>query len=203
MFYVSAHDKRNNQQGFTIVEFMIATTIFSLVLLVFTFSIVHISKIYQRSINTSRTQAVARNIVDNISQSLRYSGGPVTTGTAGSTMARCMGVTKQFLYITGVVRKTKDNSIMSTRQINDPDCTAIDIQTTLVGEQLIPINMRLANLDIHQIGNSSLWSVSVKVVYGDDDVLDNKNLPSASCKPGAGSEFCAISEIATTVQRRL
>lgn len=206
---MATHETKNlfvSRRGFTIVEFMIATTVFGIVLMIVTFSIMHISKIYQRSINTSRTQAVARNIIENISQSLQYSDG-MTVGSTPPTEAICFGGTKQFLFIRGARRVSEGTSVMTTKNITDTNCAAFNIALSSnpsdVGQQLVPINMRVSYLEVLLIPGSSLYQISVKVVYGDDDVLNNPSSPAASCKPGAGSEFCAISELATTVQARL
>jgi hypothetical protein len=46
------------------------------------------------------------------------------------------------------------------------------------------------------------FKVTVKVVYGDDDLLDNVNNPT-SCKGSVvGGQWCAISELSSVVYSR-
>lgn len=187
--------------GFTIVEFMIATVIFSVVLLLVSFSIMHISRMYQKSMNASRTQAAARNVVDTVAQAVQYSASPVETpnDVAGATKTFCVS-SKQFMYVVGV-RRVAGSSVMTSRKVPDTGCLPINISSSdtasVVGEQLIPRGMRLAKLTITPAG--SLYTITARVVYGEDDLIT----PTNTCKTGAGSEFCATSEISTTVQRRL
>jgi hypothetical protein len=53
---------------------MISTVVFSLVLLAATAALVQISRMYYRGITSAKTQEVARNVMDEISQSIQFSG---------------------------------------------------------------------------------------------------------------------------------
>jgi hypothetical protein len=52
-------------------------------------------------------------------------------------------------------------------------------------------------------GTTGLYSIDVRVVYGDDDLLINPTATNATCKVGSGSQFCAVSELSTVVQQRI
>lgn len=71
--------KRNNQKqrGFTIIELMIATTIFSLVLMICLAAIMTITRMYYQGTLQARTQNRTREIVDEIADELRYQPGDV------------------------------------------------------------------------------------------------------------------------------
>jgi prepilin-type N-terminal cleavage/methylation domain-containing protein len=64
--------KQKGQKGFTIIELMISTVIFSLVLLGASAGIIQIGKKYSKGITYARTQEVARSTVDEIAQSLQF-----------------------------------------------------------------------------------------------------------------------------------
>jgi hypothetical protein len=73
--------------------------------------------------------------------------------------------------------------------------------------ELLGPHMRLGALDITSAG--SLYTVHVRVIYGDDDLLTptvsgstdwNSELCSGTT---AGSQFCAVSDLTTTVKQRL
>jgi len=51
--------------------------------------------------------------------------------------------------------------------------------------------------------NPKIYKISVKVVFGDDDLLNNPNAESATCKSEQGSQFCAVSDITTVVTKRV
>jgi prepilin-type N-terminal cleavage/methylation domain-containing protein len=80
--------------GFTIVELMIATVIFSLIMVLCLTGMVQVSRAYYKGITHSRTQEAARLLMDEISQTIKLSGSnisfqnPVSTGpqiTEGKT----------------------------------------------------------------------------------------------------------------------
>jgi prepilin-type N-terminal cleavage/methylation domain-containing protein len=70
--YSMDKSEAKSQKGFTIIELMISTVIFSLVLLGASSGIVQIGKKYSKGITYSRTQEVARSTVDEIAQSLQF-----------------------------------------------------------------------------------------------------------------------------------
>lgn len=65
---------RTKQHGFTILELLIATTVFSTILLLATSGIIHIGKVYYRGIINAKTQETARSIVDEVSKSIQMGG---------------------------------------------------------------------------------------------------------------------------------
>jgi prepilin-type N-terminal cleavage/methylation domain-containing protein len=69
-------NKRHN--GFTLVELMVSTVIFSLVLMAVTVALVQISRLYYRGVTQARTQEISRNVSDEISQSIQFSAQSVT-----------------------------------------------------------------------------------------------------------------------------
>jgi prepilin-type N-terminal cleavage/methylation domain-containing protein len=69
------------EKGFTIVELMIATIIFSLVLLSAMAALVQIGKLYYKGISNARTQELTRNVIAEISQGIQFSRQPVREPT--------------------------------------------------------------------------------------------------------------------------
>lgn len=62
----------HNAQGFTLVELMIATALFSSILLLITFGLLSIGQNYYKGKNSARTQDVARRVIDEISQAIQF-----------------------------------------------------------------------------------------------------------------------------------
>lgn len=221
------HQRLHSQHGFTIVEFMIATTVFSVVLLVITAAVLFLSRSYQDSLYASSTQAAASNLVDTVAQSVKFSSTPITSTThASGTRSYCIG-TKQYLYVLG---KQLDGNNMSTRTRNaviarqNSNCTLESIITSQPSgspQELLGRSMRLSKLSITSSPTSpAVYTVSARVVYGDDDLLcspsvsgscDSTTTMSAvdlarsdiMCRSNSGAEYCAVSELSTTVYRRL
>src|SRR6266702_6725818 len=96
--------KHKAQAGFTVIELLIATAIFSLVLLLITVGIMQITRVYYKGITETNTQNTARAIVDDIAQAIQF-GGPAniqkTVGTTpGTSYAFCIG-NQLYSYILG------------------------------------------------------------------------------------------------------
>jgi len=72
--------KRTNtiQKGFTLIELMVSTLVFTLVLMAVTVALIQISRLYYRGVTQSRTQETIRNVSDEISQSIQFSAQNVT-----------------------------------------------------------------------------------------------------------------------------
>src|SRR5688572_1794031 len=92
------------ERGFTILELLVATIVFSVVLLLVTAGIMQITRVYYKGVTETNTQNTARTIVDTISQAIQFSGGDVTVtnpaAVPGTDYAFCVG-NEQFSYRLG------------------------------------------------------------------------------------------------------
>jgi len=219
----------DTKSGFTIIELMIATTIFSLVLMICLAGILQITKMYYRSVTQNNTRETARSITDEIGEAIRFSSqairlgpavlGPQINDVSGNTPDTgyfCIG-DKRYTY--AIDRQVKTEPTENTKQKKhalwvdtEGGCTgALDLdddKPSDVGRDLIPVNMRLYELSItNSPTNSDMYEISVGVAYGDDDLLFPR--PKASpteltCEGAfAGSEFCAVTNFRVTVEKRL
>jgi prepilin-type N-terminal cleavage/methylation domain-containing protein len=199
-------------RGFTIVELMMATLIFSVILLMVTLGVLQVNRVYYRGVTEASTQAVARSIIDTISQSIQFNGGtiaPLPTTTplvAGSTYYVCVN-NQQFVYragyqlVSGSPGSGQTNKALIQRPIAG-SCVAPPVGYT--GRELLNPNMRISNLQISQVGTSNLYKVQVHVVYGDAAVLNNPTSMTPTCKGiRAGNQFCSVSDLSTIVEKRI
>lgn len=216
------------QNGFTIIELMIATVTFSLVLIMCTAGIVQIGRLYYKGLISQRTQEAARSITDEISQSIQLNGGKITPTVAGGKIF-CIG-DQRYSYRLGVQVDggTTHAFVLENKTCAVNDNTADDIvhasyAPTSPYRTFVPSKMRLANLVVRDIGlGNDLYEVKVRIVYGDNDLLcsaavsgsctNNTPLTNAqilanrdlACKSQrTGGQFCAFSELSTTVQKRI
>ncbi len=60
--------KQLKPHGFTIIELLIATTIFSVVLLLAASGLLYIGRLYYKGLTSSATQEAARNIMQELTQ---------------------------------------------------------------------------------------------------------------------------------------
>ncbi|HUC87913.1 MAG TPA: prepilin-type N-terminal cleavage/methylation domain-containing protein [Candidatus Binatia bacterium] len=66
------HLSANNQQGFTIIELMIATAVFAVVLLIATVAVISLTQSYIKGNVQSETQDAASSALTNITQAIQF-----------------------------------------------------------------------------------------------------------------------------------
>lgn len=205
------------QNGFTIVELMIATSVFSVILLIMTYGILQISRTYYKGIGLARTQEVARTISDEIGQAIQFGGDSVVMAAAGDgSQGRCIGG-REFSYlpyrqVARVPVAPQARHAMVVRDNVACGATAQPLANTdATGRELVPDRMRLTALSITRVGTSDLYNVQVGVGYGDNSAFVDRNGDGQingsdapiECRNNRGSQFCATSELNTTVQKRV
>lgn len=201
--------------GFTIVELMIASTVFATVLLVVTFAVLQIGRTYYKGITTTRTQEATRAVVDELSQAIQFGSGEPYVNLSGGVV--CAG-SKRFSFVLNqqVTGGTApgDHALMM-EQVDACDGQVRDMSA---GREMLNTRMRLASFDVQRVVDSEddddevpvigarLYRITVRVVSGDNDLLEDRsgNGILDSCRAErAGGQFCAVSELSTVVQRRL
>lgn len=196
--------------GFTIVELMIATLVFSVILLLATYGILNIGRLYRKSITSSRTQQTARSIIDTVAQNLKFNGGNFVAGTN----VYCLGSNKRLSLRTNVqfVNNTSHGLVIDDTTCSSTSSTQDLTQSTIAGKELLGPRMRLAKFYIcdknmgldsncSSIASSlkdNTYYIFLRVIYGDNDLLSPGN---QNCNTNAGREFCAMSEVSTYVQK--
>lgn len=190
---------KNNKQGFTIVELLIATAVFSVILLICATSIIAIGNNYQKGRISINTQDTSRSVIDNISQAIQYSATVPTmhipvSGDADQRYAFCVGKLRYTYALNTKVTDTNHALIVDNNAFN----ACVPIPSGSTGTELLSKNMRLWNLDIRPVG--PVYFIDMRVTYGDDDLIDTSN---GQCKQITGSQYCASSFLTTAVSRRL
>jgi len=240
--------------GFTIIELMMATMVFATILLLITSGVIHMGKSYYRGLSSSSTQNIAANALNTIAQSIQLGAGSYSTQTDPTSHLQviCIGSQEYIFLPGGVVHKgaassTSNIGIYQRQQsggnCDDPIALANGSFPT-DGQELLADNMRLLRLSISNVTGSgcnpagfsskALCNVTVSVGFGSSDDLfcdagittagqagncasgspsfatgdiahDLLTTPNADirCRTQPGSQFCVVSRLATTVERRL
>ncbi len=178
---------QKHQQGFTIIELMISTVIFSLVLLICLQGIVQVTRAYYKGVTQSRTQEVARNLLDEITQTIQLSGSVITfddpadfgptinvTQVSQGIGIFCAG-NKKYTY--ALDRKVSESTNENLKEIrnamiveeeactNTPELTSPDILDRDVGTNSVPTrsllaeNMRLTEFRVEKTTPGDVDSV--------------------------------------------
>lgn len=208
---------RANTRGFTIVELMIATSVFSLLLLISMAALIFIGRIYYKGTTESRTTNTASSIIDEVSSSVKFSGQDVKVAAGPNTGwdgAYCIGSTKYSYKLNKILEIDRsENSLRAQRVLvksQDPLClgnptgipldppatfTALGSQTPEGNlQELLAEYMRLTRFEV--VGSpEGLTTINISVVYGGDsdnaavdtDIYNYESGQISSCKTGVAS----------------
>jgi len=207
-----------DNKGFTIIELLVATTVFAVVLLAITYGLLQIGRTYYKGITTSKTQQTARNIMDDISRNIQFSSAPpnISAATTSGGVGRvCIGDIR-YTYI--LDRQLVDSSPNSDQSLHvlvkdsSPGCTSnrnLSSAVTGTDQELMDPSMRLSKLSVQSVGSTNnLWKIDITVLSGERDLLQDSSSPADGIMDKCadvrnGTQFCAGATLSTVVQQRL
>lgn len=211
------HVKKLDKKGFTIIELMIATVIFSFILLLTSAGVIAIGQNYYKSLTSTRIQETARSIMEDVSRSMQFSG---TTAIQGDNDAdnngvpdaigvRCFGSDRYTYAIDQEVIGTSNGLYRDTMPSEGciPSTCFNNAAPACAGEELLGDNMRLLVFDV------TPPTIQIKVAYGDDNLLSHydpntgalisTDFANVNCHVVSGRNFCAVAELETSVTSRV
>lgn len=215
----------SQQAGFTILEMLIAISVFSMVLLIISAALIQLGRQFYHGVTKARTQQVARNVNDEIVNAIKYSTSdarrlddPASPGDDPNTEAWCISE-RRYIFAerkrlgidTNFVALRDNNCNAAIPRITDP--------VPAGAVELVDDRMRI-NFSLERRASMDLWNVAIAVYLGEDDqlcsptvgncvtsdVITMDQLEAAKdlvCKFQAGSQFCATAHFETLVDKRL
>jgi len=218
--------KRADGHGFTIVELMIATAVFAVVLMVAQTSFMHIGHLFYKGVSITQTQDVMDHIFQDINgnfQAAASVSGSQDSGVGGYDYY-CVGGTRYTYRIdhevdssaaadhsaTGNFGILKDKLPGSTACATPcPDTGSVTCASGTVKFnnpiEMLSNKMRVEQFNLAQsTTTSNLYNVALVLAYGDDNTL-TYNTPAdkstVACQGDTQNNFCAVSRLNTTVYR--
>lgn len=202
--------KKLNNKAFTIIELLIASLVFTTVLLLCLEGIIRLGKIYVKNVSISRTNQFVRSFTEEISNQLKYGPRePIIVGSIAGEYRICSSNNAYRIVY-------NNNTTGSIFKKNNPSCQSPITGNFFDGaENVGPVGMRILSFSTGAVtGSASLWSISIRVALGDSDLLQDDagrlanntgvELAKVKCKPGiSGNEFCAVLGLTTQVSRRV
>lgn len=221
---MKVRNKKLSSKGFTIVELMIATAVFSVVLLITSAGVIAIGRSYYKSLTSTRVHETGRSVMEDVSRSLQFSKVDSIAnllqnmdGTPATIKVRCFGPDR-YTYVINQQVTGGNHALYRDKRPSGSTCAPGGFTN---GTELLGTNMRLLQFDV---SNSNPFQITIKVAYGDDDLLtiydddrqpvgwsnpptsvsDETVIAGALCRSGiAGSNFCAVAGLETTVTSRV
>jgi prepilin-type N-terminal cleavage/methylation domain-containing protein len=206
------------QDGFTIMELMIATVVLSVILLVASVLLTSIGGLYTKGTTGSQLQNNIRNILQTLSTTIEYSGastqivGPVSHSYPPiNETAICVGDIK-ISYVPDTIPSTVSSYTIWQSQAT-PGCVPDDLRGT-PAQSSANQNIGLSNEAVHYLkvsydATSGLYTVEINAfsAAGIDQLVFDPTTPAT--KPvhcnGAlkASDFCFTTALSTSIGRRL
>jgi prepilin-type N-terminal cleavage/methylation domain-containing protein len=201
---------KKDQKGFTIIELLIATAVFSLVLLVFLISFLRIGQLFYKGVSLSNTQETARTVLQDISDDLQFSNGQAPV--MGSDYF-CIG---NHRYAYHLHQQVKDGdrtdygiareSLTSCKPLTGPNAQPVNLSSYT---ELLDPGMQINNLALAPFNGALHVSIHIVFYGSDNSVLISSDpayagkeweAPDAFCSGNVQStQFCAVADYNSTI----
>lgn len=220
----------NDSSGFTILELIIATAIFSGALLMLMLGFLSISNSYTKGLTVTETQNVSRNVINTISQSLQFGNSSSYQPPPSNNPQSGWFCADNYIFAYTLGEEVGVNSGNALVQVPDTicpssgqSCPTAAPQTGVISAdncakstgavELLGPRMRLAALSITSEPEGT-YQIDVKVVYGDPQYLQGVVVNGATqyydtssgkvtCTGTVSDNFCATSDLQTVVGPRI
>ncbi|MEX0881445.1 MAG: prepilin-type N-terminal cleavage/methylation domain-containing protein [Candidatus Saccharimonadales bacterium] len=220
-------ETKNTSKGnkaFTVIELMVATSVFSILLLLSLAGFLQIGQLFHKGVNITRTSDTAKQVINSIKNDISYDAGTSTIAVQNSTIFVsgvgtvtrsyfCAGQNR-YIYIRGSELDEDNKDVGSpsgwyrfgllkepytSANCSNPNSVPINANTAT---ELLGDKMRLSNLTIQPV-LGSLYTLRVYIAYGDDEVLTSPaNATNARCQSGSNfSRYCFVADFTTTARR--
>lgn len=203
----------SSSRGFTIIELLLATVIFSGVVVVALSGFLTIGRLFYKGVNLSQTQATAQQIVDNVTTDIQAASTLWDVAMAsGNRSYVCVGNSRYIFNLHKVVDVTVHDNTQNFGLLRDklPGGNNACPNPYDGSSAVAPINptemlgnkMRLNSFSVTRTcPTCKLYAINVNLAYGDDSSLDIDPVTNiASCNSNlASSQYCTVTGLSTTV----
>lgn len=208
--------KRRNA-GFTILEVLIATMVFTLVLMICVQVVTRIGQLYFKGVTSAQIQDLTRKLSEEFTGQIQFGSSipfpdSITGGDPSDPLIFCVGDNRYRavfnrslgdIGVDAVLKRVAYTGICNTADEEFEGATELAIK-----------NMRILKLSIvRSLSDPYIWSLDIRLALGESDMFEyavegSTDTPevyeSAICDSGiSGSQFCSTSELSSTILRRV
>jgi prepilin-type N-terminal cleavage/methylation domain-containing protein len=192
------------QQGFTIIELLIATTVFGTLLTIATAGFLGIGNIFYKGVALTQTQNVSSQIINDISSNIQRASTVSTDQyTPGGYHYYCIGGVRY----TFLPQHELDTSVAENYSLGASANYGL-LKDTLASADSCPTPCVSMTLDVIRnvaVPADPIYTVSIVIAYGDDDTFNNVGNPNTIECTGtlSNQRFCAVNRQTTSVYQGL
>ena len=208
--YTSKLRTSQHEQGFTIVELMIALSVMAVVLVISTVVLINLGLLFTKGTNQAKTQNTTRNITNELASQLEIgNANPLVPG--GNVI--CFGSQRYTFQLNHeLTNSSTDHVLWRDTMSNNATCIPLRLSAAVPfdgltvagsGSELVLPNMELTDfaVAVPPATPVGVYSIKVTVAYGDPTQLVIAR-GKTSCLGGPGTQYCAVSSLTQNVARR-
>lgn len=195
---------KQSRKGFTIIELMIAISIFAAAMTLVLAGVIFIARQYQQASNRVALEDASRNVHQQVLQSIQFSGIDTESATSGSYTATCVG---NIMYVYGaraangaVIANSADYTAQAEGLFvkdNLNSCNSADVSTANA-RNILPTGAKVAGFSVSAAG-----AVSTQFAKAPTDLL-SFNAGEVTCNTTiTGREYCATVKLDSAAARRV
>lgn len=193
------------QSGFTMIELLLAMAIFSMALVIVSAGFINIVRLYQSGLASRSTQQNARLLLEEVSRTVRDSGSAtpvvVTTGVGGVTVVSRVCLQNGSRIVVYAVDGA-GNLRQGTTTVPTCPAPAFDSSWKTVNDSTVRVTQFAIDSTgkVGPAGGTVMMTITVASKNNLDNLDDTTN--KTTCRPGAGSQFCAVTTLSSTATLR-
>ncbi len=204
---------KNRLGGFTIVELLIATAIFSTVLVIVISGFLQIGRLFYKGITVNNTQQVSRQILDSATNDVRFNNSVNRTFFDPDDQSQgfyCIGNARYTFNLHYIVTPTDNwqngaknfgllrDTLYGATACSDPTDPLTPFNNP---QELLSPNMQLNEFNVTPVGGGQVYIIVVDVVSGNINAVNvDAETKEASCQSTLkNSEFCSQSRLSTQI----
>lgn len=203
-----AYSTRRSQKGFTIVELMIAVSVFAVAMVMVMGGVIFISKQYRQATTRVALEEASRNVHQQVTQAMQFNGaGTAVDAAVGDYWATCIGhemyiygqnfsgVTIDASNIAGLYNNQKEGLYVGGIPAGGCSNAPADFATNGSFHNLLPPGVKVVEFKITGADHTGFSTVFVKAPSSDGgdllevDAVTNEIRCDVSL---AGKEFCSV-----------
>jgi prepilin-type N-terminal cleavage/methylation domain-containing protein len=215
--------KSDNGKGFTLIELMIATTVFSVVLLLAMTGFFQIGHIFYKGVSITQSQDVANQIGVDLNESIQGASKITPLVPYAGMQYMCIGKNRYTIDVNhrvdlsdatalstgkvGIVKDvmSSDNSCAPPCLPNPSACSGSEIAWNKPIE-LLGDNMRVEVISVAPLAavSNDYYTINLILSYGADDLLTYKtpgDRSTVQCNTNEGKQFCATGRYSASINR--
>lgn len=193
--------KRMGQAGFTVVELMIAISVFSVAITLVTAGVMQVTRQYQQASTRTQLESAARDIHQQVAQSVQFAGGTIGAPIiSGQWATQCIG-NQQYTYAApalplSIATYGSLQKGLFLRTNNTGLCTFVVPGAN--DRNLLPPRAVVLSFSYDATSNGFTTSFA----SADADLLEFG--PPVRCKTAvAGREFCTVVQLNSSFTKRV